>query len=711
VLRFLKENLLQFLKEHFLKAVLLVAVTGAMVGWLQGLVGGVLPSTEPPRCWIEERWQAAFRSEAPTNPGQFAILITRLAEDSDGSETQHLVEAFLGERGFRRLTTCQSVSLKGEDQNAAEEKAEAKADQLRVLRGADLVLWGEVADRGAVRVWMTAPTVPADMKMRPWVVDKGVLEPAFREQFAVALKAVVLANLARSGDAEEGKTFTDLMQPILARLRSLVAAPPAGLTDDALGSLLLAAGRTFRNYGDKVGDSASLGEAVSTYSAALKALSRDRVPLDWARTQSSLGHALVTLGERETGTARYEAAVAADHAAQEELTRDRFPRDWANTQEGLGWALFRLGEREGGTARLEEAVPAFRAALEELTREPASALLSADTENGLGAALFKLGEREGGTARLEEAVQAYRAALEVQTRERVPFDWAVAQNNLGNVLEGLGERESGTARLEEAVTGYRAVLEEWTRERTPFYWALAQTNLGESLVALGKRESGTARLMEAAGAYRAALEERARERVPFQWASTLNGLGNALEALGRRTAGAGPLDEAVAAHRAALEEWTRDRVPFFWAQAQNDLGNALEALGERESGTARLEEAVAAYAAALEVRTRERGPVPWAESVGGQGVALMSIADRTNDPITSAGSLRQIQAAYEVIGPGGDQLMAADLQMQLARAQAIHDRLEAAIKPPSQSHHEAIQKGKNQSRRLEAPHRPLASSR
>jgi hypothetical protein len=42
------------------------------------------------------------------------------------------------------------------------------------------------------------------------------------------------------------------------------------------------------------------------------------VPLDWAATQSDLGNALETLGERESGTARLEEAVAAYRAALEE---------------------------------------------------------------------------------------------------------------------------------------------------------------------------------------------------------------------------------------------------------------------------------------------------------------------------------------------------------------------------------------------------------
>ena len=58
------------------------------------------------------------------------------------------------------------------------------------------------------------------------------------------------------------------------------------------------------------------------------------MPLDWAMTQNSLGTALWTLGERESGTARLAEAVAV-----------------------------RLGERKSGTALLEEGVAAFDACL------------------------------------------------------------------------------------------------------------------------------------------------------------------------------------------------------------------------------------------------------------------------------------------------------------------------------------------------------------
>ena len=206
--------------------------------------------------------------------------------------------------------------------------------------------------------------------------------------------------------------------------------------------------------------------------------------------QDKLGTALMSLGERESGTARLEEAVAAYREALTERTRERVPLNWAMTQTNIGIALWRLGERESGTARLEEAVAACREALTERTRERVP-LDWAATQTNLGNALLRLGARESGTARLEEAVAAYREALTERTRERVPLDWAMTQNNLGNALQTLGLRESGTARLEEAVAAYREALKERTREHTPYHWEQTQRNLERALELLEERKQQT----------------------------------------------------------------------------------------------------------------------------------------------------------------------------------------------------------------------------
>lgn len=55
---------------------------------------------------------------------------------------------------------------------------------------------------------------------------------------------------------------------------------------------------------------------------------RTDMPLQWARTQSNLAHALRTLGEREGSAARLEEAVAAYRAALEVNTRAESATDW-----------------------------------------------------------------------------------------------------------------------------------------------------------------------------------------------------------------------------------------------------------------------------------------------------------------------------------------------------------------------------------------------
>ena len=81
------------------------------------------------------------------------------------------------------------------------------------------------------------------------------------------------------------------------------------------------------------------------------------------------------------------------------------------TQNNLGLALLTLGERESGTARLEEAVAAYRAALR--NGRASGCRCNGRRRRSTSAPRFAtLGERESGTARLEEAVAAFRAALE-----------------------------------------------------------------------------------------------------------------------------------------------------------------------------------------------------------------------------------------------------------------------------------------------------------
>jgi hypothetical protein len=69
------------------------------------------------------------------------------------------------------------------------------------------------------------------------------------------------------------------------------------------------------------------------------------------------------LGERESGTAHLEEAVVAYGAAHEERTRDRVPLQWARSTGNQGVALMLVAQRFRDTAKAAQAVQQIDVAL------------------------------------------------------------------------------------------------------------------------------------------------------------------------------------------------------------------------------------------------------------------------------------------------------------------------------------------------------------
>jgi tetratricopeptide (TPR) repeat protein len=539
--------------------------------------------------WFRKaRGKRAVRAAGGT---QFAILVAELACDTNKSQTNHILielEKQFPPHGAARLHVLpypEVLAIGAGERSVAIAAAETRGRKWLKQKNADVLIWGEVgaADR-VLRLRFLAREGESG-SAKPYALNSELtLPPEFGADLGAILALQAATSIApvreRSGEALAG-----LIEPVAAKLKPLAENPPAIFSSDTRARLWHAYALGEARLGEERGDNARLVNAIAYYRKVLEEWTRERVPLDWAKTHNNLGTALQSLGERESGTARLEEAVAAFREALKEWPRERLPLDWAATQNNLGAALQSLGERESGAARLEEAVAAFRQGLKEHTRERVP-LYWATTQNNLGNALACLGERESGTARLEEAVAAFREALEEHTRERMPLDWAMTQNNLGNALLRLGERESGTARLEEAAAAYREALKEYTRERVPLRWATTQNNLGAALQSLGGQESGAARLEAAVAAFREALKERTRERVPLDWAMTQNNLGNALRSLGERQAaadkakGCAALEAAREHFAAALEEFRKAGAAYYAGAVEGNIAE-LEAAIER----------------------------------------------------------------------------------------------------------------------------------
>ena len=77
-----------------------------------------------------------------------------------------------------------------------------------------------------------------------------------------------------------------------------------------------------------------------------------------------MGNALAALGRLENGTGKLEEAAVAFREALKERTRDRVPLDWARSFGNEGVALMLLAERRKDAAMAEAALSQINTAFE-----------------------------------------------------------------------------------------------------------------------------------------------------------------------------------------------------------------------------------------------------------------------------------------------------------------------------------------------------------
>ena len=303
-------------------------------------------------------------------PKSFAISITNLAGDAE-NQVKHLIMASLADaKGVEILDVDRKIDCRKSSREDALQCAQAKARRFAVKTGASIAIWGSVIRNGEQTVPRLHLVSAAGNATRvnhygPYSEDLRLPE-LFWEDLSHVLTLVVLTEAAAISE-NVGVYVADRLLPLIERVEAITQSPNNRLLPDSENTsrIRLIVANAKSTYGEQAGDTTRLLEAVTAFRKALTERTRERVPLQWATTQSNLGNALLTIGERENGTTRLDEAVTAFRKALEEYTRERVPLDWAMTQNNLGNALLTIGERENGTTRLDEAVTAFRKALEE----------------------------------------------------------------------------------------------------------------------------------------------------------------------------------------------------------------------------------------------------------------------------------------------------------------------------------------------------------
>ena len=427
--------------------------------------------------------------------------------------------------------------------------------------------------------------------------DEGRLDDS--EKVLSGLEVLRQSDLADARDAWKESVFTQMEVLAFAgdnekasQLAQKAAREEMDQARHDSWAFAMADAQQWFERGELFGDSAALERSIRILQTeALTLAPSDSAPLDWARTQNSIGNALLKMGEHASGTQHLEEALSAYRAALQKITRDSRD-DWAMVNSNLCGTLFEIGQRKGEVKSLQEAASDCRLSLE---ATPKGTPDWTATQEDLGQILMLLGELKQDVSLIAEGLRARASAFSGIEQYPSTVSMAMAQSQYADFLvEAL--------RADDAVEQYRLAIKNLPREHYPMEWAKAQNGLGNALeksIGTGLPEDKPKRLEEAAAAFRLALEGYQREKTPLDWAmvqenlaSVLVDLANEYDADSDDDLAAQRVEQMAAAYRSAAEGYGDAGSQADRLRAQVQLGCELVWFGDHEIGTPHLDEAV-----------------------------------------------------------------------------------------------------------------------
>ena len=348
----------------------------------------------------------------------------------------------------------------------------------------------------------------------------------------------------------------------------------------------------------------NIEQAIKCYQQALQVMTRQAMPVDWAQTINNLAIAYLEriCGDRADNI---EQAIVYCQQALEVRTRQDVPDDWAATINSLAIA-YRRRIRGNRAENVEKAIEYHQQVLEVITRQAMPVEWAATIVN-LATAYF---ERIYGdqAENIEQAIKYYWQALEVMTSQGMPVDWSTAMMNMATAYKNRihGDRAEN---IEQAIKHYQQALEVRTRQAIPVEWAETMINLATAY-AEHIRGDRMDNIEQAIEYYQQALKVMTRQTMPVKWSAIMMNLGSAYltRIHGDR---AENIEQAIKHYQQSLEVRTRQTMPIEWSETMMNLASAYSnrIRGDRMDN---IEQAIEYYQQALKVMTRQAMPVKWA---------------------------------------------------------------------------------------------------
>jgi len=236
-------------------------------------------------------------------------------------------------------------------------------------------------------------------------------------------------------------------------------------------------------------------KAVENYERALKLLSEDEYPIQYATTQNNLGAAYWNLPAADNKV-RAENIIKAIECYKEALQisrKEEHPLQYAITQNNLGAAYTDLPAADNveRADNINKAIDCYDEALQ-IYRKDEYPLDYAMTQNNLGNAYRNLpaATSEERADNVKKAIECYDKALQIRRKEEYPIQYATTQNNLGNAYAYLpaADNEERADNVKKAIDCYDEALQIYRKDEYPQDYCLTAANMGLLLASMGNKE-------------------------------------------------------------------------------------------------------------------------------------------------------------------------------------------------------------------------------
>jgi hypothetical protein len=254
----------KWLRESGLRwvAIVLATLTASVTGWLRGTFDTILRESLPPAAEIScigREWVIGHRPFRQPEPKRqvFRVLVAALDhDDADRRSTGAIVRALQGEKGIEAIKTCRVLPIEGAGVRIEEPVAMQGREWLS-QRDADVLVFGETIEKGALNLHFLAPKGSIDFRQNAFKLESGLLKEEFKEALASQLQSFVFATVDIS-DENRGRYLVEALRPVAARLEQLLLYPPSGLSARQLAAVQLARGVALTKIGYQADDNTAL---------------------------------------------------------------------------------------------------------------------------------------------------------------------------------------------------------------------------------------------------------------------------------------------------------------------------------------------------------------------------------------------------------------------------------------------------------------------